>query len=237
MGIEKENRYKVSVVTAVYNVEEYLEEMIESIIAQTIGFENIQLILVDDGSKDGSGEICDRYAARYPDNIVALHQENGGVSSARNRGLEAAKGKYVNFTDADDRLESNALEAMHEYLKKNGKWIDLVAIKMVYFGEREGEHPLNYRFKKNRMVDLRKEYKNIQLAVNSVLVKRKCFERRKFDTKLSLAEDAQVMLDKKMRSFYWIFCWIKCGTGWSVREAMLTWKKTRSAMSSAPRRS
>lgn len=80
--------YKVSVVTAVYNVEDYLEDMVESIIAQTIGFENIQLILVDDGSKDESWSICERYMEKYPDNVVAIHKENGGVSSARNEGLE-----------------------------------------------------------------------------------------------------------------------------------------------------
>ncbi len=203
----KEKEYKVSVVTAVYNVEEYLKEMIESIIAQTIGFENIQLILVDDGSKDGSGEICDCYAARYPDNIVALHQENGGVALARNRGLEIAKGKYVNFMDSDDMLEDNALELMYEYLHKNQKWIDVVAIKLVFFGAREGDHPLNYRFSKTRIVDLRKEYKNIQMSMSSALVKRECFADRKFDTELSYAEDAQLMLDillEKMR--YGVVC-------------------------------
>ena len=74
-------KYKVSIVTAVYNVSDYLGEMIESVIAQTIGFENIQLILVDDGSEDASGQICDGYAAQYA-NITVVHKENGGVSSA-----------------------------------------------------------------------------------------------------------------------------------------------------------
>ena len=97
--------YKVSVVTAVYNVEDYLEEMVESIIAQTIGFENIQLILVDDGSEDDSWAICERYMKQYPDNVVAIHKENGGVSSTRNEGLKHVRGEYVNFTDSDDILE------------------------------------------------------------------------------------------------------------------------------------
>ena len=77
-------KYKFSIVTAVYNVEDYVAETIESIIKQDIGFENIQLILVDDGSPDGSGAICDEYAKKYPDNITVVHKENGGVSSARN---------------------------------------------------------------------------------------------------------------------------------------------------------
>lgn len=134
--MEQTGSYKVSVVTAVYNVEEYLEEMIESIIAQTIGFENIQLILADDGSEDSSGRICDRYAAKYPDYIVVIHKENGGVSSARNEGLKQVKGEYVNFTDADDMLEDNALELMYAYLKENEEMIDLVAIRLSLRGYR-----------------------------------------------------------------------------------------------------
>ena len=74
----KEYRYKVSVVTAVYNVEDYLTEMIDSIIAQNIGFENVQLILVNDGSQDSSGAICDQYAAQYPENIVVVHKKMVG---------------------------------------------------------------------------------------------------------------------------------------------------------------
>lgn len=127
--------YKISVVTAVYNVEDYLEEMIDSIIAQNIGFENIQLILVDDGSPDKSGDICDQYAKQYPDNIVVIHKENGGVSSARNEGLRHVRGEYVNFTDADDILEFNTLEVMYDYLKENEKWIDLVAVKLKFLGQ------------------------------------------------------------------------------------------------------
>ena len=109
MTMEAANEYKISVVTAVYNVEDYLAEMIDSIVEQTIGFENIQLILVDDGSIDSSGEICDQYALQYPNNIVVIHKENGGVSSARKEGLRHIKWEYVNYTDADDKLKEDAL--------------------------------------------------------------------------------------------------------------------------------
>ena len=187
--------YKVSVVTAVYNVEEYLEEMIDSIIAQTIGFENVQLILIDDGSKDESGHICDRYALEHPDNIVVVHKENGGVSSARNEGLRHVKGKYINFTDADDMLEENALELMYAYLEENEEWIDLAAIKQVFFGAKSGDHPLNYKFTKTRIVDLRKEYNCIQLSLSCTLIKSECFANRGFDSELAYAEDAQLAID------------------------------------------
>lgn len=198
----KEYRYKVSVVTAVYNVEDYLTEMIDSIIAQNIGFENVQLILVNDGSQDSSGAICDQYAAQYPDNIVVVHKENGGVSSARNEGLKYVEGAYVNFTDADDKLYFNALDKMYTYLKNNEEWIDLVAIRTDFIGAKKGGHPLNYRFKKTRLVDLRKEHTCIHLAINSVLIKCTCFEKRRFDTGLAYAEDAQLVVDillEKMR--------------------------------------
>ena len=191
--------YKVSVVTAVYNVEDYLEDMVESIIAQTIGFENIQLILVDDGSKDESWSICERYMEKYPDNVVAIHKENGGVSSARNEGLEHVQGEYVNFTDSDDLLEENALEKMYKFLKKYEEWIDVAAIKMMFFGGKEGEHPLNYRFEKTRMINLKKDYNYIQLSLCSALVKAECFQNRRFDTQLSYGEDSQLMLDILIR--------------------------------------
>ena len=208
----KEYKYKVSVVTAVYNVEEYLEEMINSIISQNIGFENVQLILVDDGSKDSSGEICDRYALEYPENIVVIHTENGGASSARNEGLRHVEGEYVNFTDADDKLSRNALGRMYDYLKANEEWVDLVAINMKYFGARSGKHPLDYKFKKTKIVELRKEYSFIQLSISGTLVKKECFDNRKFDLELKYAEDACLVVDillDKMRygivtgAYYW----------------------------------
>lgn len=143
----EQKRYKISVVTAVYNVRPYLKEMIQSILSQTIGLENIQLILIDDGSSDGSDAICDYYTLQYPDNILTIHKENGGVSSARNEGLRHALGDYVNFTDADDLLDENALEKMYHFLERNRHQIDLVVIPLQCLGMNE-RHPLDYRVKK-----------------------------------------------------------------------------------------
>ena len=78
---------------AIYDVEEFLEEAMQSLLKQTIGFRNIQVIMVDDGSTDGSGDICDRYQKKYPDQVFVIHKENGGPASARNAGLEMAEGK------------------------------------------------------------------------------------------------------------------------------------------------
>ncbi len=89
---EKIYPYKFSVVMSVYNVESFIHEAVNSLIVQDIGFEHIQIIMVDDGSTDSSGAICDEYAKIYPQNIVVIHKKNGGLSSARNAGVQVADG-------------------------------------------------------------------------------------------------------------------------------------------------
>ena len=104
---------KVSVIVPVYNCKKYLETAIRSVIEQTL-FNETELILVDDGSTDGSGCICDNYASEYP-NIFAVHQSNSGVSVARNKGMEAAKGEYIAFLDSDDSYDERFIQTMIEY--------------------------------------------------------------------------------------------------------------------------
>lgn len=97
----------ISVIVPVYNVEKYLRKCLDSIINQT--YQNIEIILVDDGSKDTSGQICDEYALK-DSRIIVIHKENGGLSSARNAGLDIAKGNYVMFVDSDDYVEPQFCE-------------------------------------------------------------------------------------------------------------------------------
>ena len=99
---------RVSVIVPVYNAKDYIIRCIDSILEQT--FKDIELILIDDGSTDGSELICDRYKSN--NTVKVIHQENRGVSSARNRGLEVATGTYVAFVDSDDYLEKNMLQQM-----------------------------------------------------------------------------------------------------------------------------
>ena len=99
----------ISIIIPVYNVERYLHKCINSVLCQT--YKNIELILVDDGSTDHSGKICDEYSNGYT-NVSVVHQKNAGVSSARNKGLDIAKGDYVFFLDSDDFLELNAIEKL-----------------------------------------------------------------------------------------------------------------------------
>lgn len=108
------NEAKVSVIVAVYKVEQYLHKCIDSILAQT--YKNIELILVDDGSPDCSGAICDEYAQKDP-RIVVIHKQNGGQSTARNAALDITTGDYIGFIDGDDWIEPEMYERLMETLK------------------------------------------------------------------------------------------------------------------------
>ena len=99
----------ISIIVPVYKAEKHLSECIDSIISQT--YENFELILIDDGSPDNSGKICDEYAEKDK-RIRAIHKENGGVSSARNTGLDNASGEYITFIDSDDFVDKQYLEKL-----------------------------------------------------------------------------------------------------------------------------
>lgn len=104
-----------SIILSIYNVEDYLNRCIDSILDQK--FTDYEIILVDDGSTDSSSEICDQYG-KSNSNIKVVHKENGGLSSARNSGLEVADGKYIFWVDADDWLESDALQILYDKIRK-----------------------------------------------------------------------------------------------------------------------
>lgn len=106
----------ISVIVPVYKVEKHIHRCIESVLKQT--YANWELILVDDGSPDSCGRICDAYASRY-DNILVIHQENQGLSAARNAGLDRAGGEWVYFLDSDDFIREDTLEKI-ELFSKNG---------------------------------------------------------------------------------------------------------------------
>jgi glycosyltransferase involved in cell wall biosynthesis len=105
----------VSVIVPVYNVEPYVRKCVDSILAQS--YKNLEIILVDDGSPDNCGKICDEYAANNP-NIIVLHKENGGLSDARNAGLDIAKGEFICFVDSDDWCEKEMLQTAFEAMEK-----------------------------------------------------------------------------------------------------------------------
>ena len=105
----------VSIIVPVYNVKSYVGECVESLCRQT--YTNLEILLVDDGSTDGSGEVCDEYAGR-DERIRVIHQANRGLSGARNMGLDDARGEYIAFVDSDDLVSRNYVETLYELLMK-----------------------------------------------------------------------------------------------------------------------
>lgn len=113
---------KISVIVPVYKVEKYLNRCVQSIAAQT--YENLEIILVDDGSPDNCGALCDEWAQK-DSRIKVVHKENGGLSSARNAGVAVATGAYVGFVDSDDYIHPQMYEKLYEALVENGADISI----------------------------------------------------------------------------------------------------------------
>lgn len=128
--------YKISIIIPVYNAEKYIKKSLDSIIKQTIGFEHLEVIMVDDGSTDSSGEIMDEYAAEY-ENFKSIHlQENSGAAGKpKNCGLDHATAEYLMFLDADDYYNDDACEVLYNEIKKSN--VDIVSGNYIYvYGNR-----------------------------------------------------------------------------------------------------
>lgn len=200
--LKKRYDYLFAVVMAIYNTENYLHQSIDSVINQTIGFEeNIQLILVDDGSVDSSPEILREYEESYPDNITIVSQENQGQAHARNNGFEQVRSKYVNFLDSDDYLETHALEAAYDFFESHYPETDIVSMPIIFFEKEEGDHMLNDKYFESRVIDLVNEPNNPQLHSNSAIFKSDVFRKYKFATNIVSSEDVvvinKILLEKK----------------------------------------
>lgn len=194
--ISIERGYKFSIIIAVYNTGEYLYETIDSVINQTLNFEDhVQLILVDDGSSDNSLDICREYHEKYPDNVVVLTQENSGQAVARNNGLEHAKGKYINFLDSDDYISDNTLHDVLLFFDNNEESIDMVAIPIKMFGRLNNYHILQGKFERERVIDLKEEPNNPQLSASSAFFKHNLFPKFKFAEDMVTSEDS-IMINK-----------------------------------------
>lgn len=198
--------FKFSVITAVYNVASYLSEAIESILCQDIGFkDSVELILVDDGSTDSSGKICDHYQTLYPDNIKVLHKPNGGTASARNAGIALASGRYLNFLDGDDKLSPCTLSAVYHFFSTVDDQISLVSVPIQFFEKKETAHRLNYKYKdgKNQIINLNTQYSYVQMSIASSFIKREVLNEHSFDTSLRYAEDAKVIMQLLLEHPYY----------------------------------
>lgn len=123
--LKRKNNELISVIIPVYNVEPYVKRCIDTVLNQT--YKNIEIIIVDDGSTDNSGKICDEY--KNKDNrVIVIHKENGGLSDARNTGIENCKGKYIVFVDSDDYIETTMVEKLYNDIKSSNADISICGI-------------------------------------------------------------------------------------------------------------
>lgn len=175
------DKIKVSVIIPVYQVENYLERAVDSVLAQTL--QEKEIILVDDGSEDASPEICDRYAQQYPGLIHVVHKVNEGLGMARNTGLNIARGEYVAFLDSDDTVEPEMYEQMYEKAIAEDNDIVMCDVRIIYVEENRVSVVSSYP---NETVDL-SDYivngNNITYSVNK-LYKRNLWDENRYEKML-----------------------------------------------------
>lgn len=157
---------KISIITPIYNVEDYLKRCIDSLLHQSL--DDFELILVDDGSTDGSGEIADKYTANDP-RVKVIHQENSGAAEARNSGIRVASGDYLYFPDPDDWIEPNYLFTMYNAAIKNDAQLVISGFTMEYF---EGKRPFSISVNKpfNVLKGQEKVRNNIHKYFNNMMI-------------------------------------------------------------------
>lgn len=187
----------ISIIIPVYNVEKFLPQCLDSIIAQT--YKDFEVILVDDGTPDNSGAICDEYVMK-DFRFKVVHQENAGVSSARNKGIELAKGEWITFIDSDDWIEPTYLA---NFKLEDSSNVDLIIQGLVYYDNRDGHYFNPWTFsecilqKENFQHDFT-EYRLLEAGFpigkaykKSLLIKNNI----KFDLRISFHEDHIFVLD------------------------------------------
>ena len=190
------------VIVPAYNAEKYIDECLQSLINQTIGFiEHIKVIIVDDGSSDSTYQICMKYCKDYPDNIICIRKDNGGISKARNTGLQYSRGKYVTFCDSDDYWSTGAFEKVAEFFETKGDKYDVIECRAKWFEKRNGFLQHDYRFNKGtRIVNIVKEPENIQLAVNSAFFRGDAARSNHFEESITIGEDSRYVNEIILKS-------------------------------------
>ncbi len=190
---KKNSKYRFSFVMPVYNVESYIDEAVQSIINQSMSFRRyVQLILINDGSTDESEAVCRKYKDLYPNNIILITQKNKGVSAARNAGLKKVEGKYISFMDPDDKISSDTLAKVYSFFEKHYEQTDIVAIKLIFFGAKDGDHPLNDKYKDgDRVIDLQEEPDKSLTTIGNSFFKSSVARRYSFDSSLNRCEDSK----------------------------------------------
>lgn len=179
---------KVSVIVPVFNDEKYIDKAISSVLNQT--YENIEVVLVDDGSTDQSGSICDDYAVKYA-NVQSYHKDNGGASSARNLALKKASGDYITFLDGDDWLDTDFIQTLVDELESSGADICVGNYRRIFT---DGREVLPYqKFKvttdsTNAFIEIMKK-EHCAWELCSKLYRQELFDDFSFDEDIQICED------------------------------------------------
>lgn len=183
----------ISVVVPVYNVEAYIEKCVMSVCNQT--YRDLQIILVDDGSTDLSGHICDQMA-KQDQRITVIHKRNGGLSSARNAGIDAASGQYIGFVDSDDYIAENMYEMLLSALQKNDA--DISICNRYYVSDNGKKNIRKNSIQQELVMDsetaLRRmnDFKSFDMAAWDKLYKKSLFDKIRFPEN-RLSEDFYIM--------------------------------------------
>ena len=185
-------KYKVSIIVPVYNASDYLDDCILSVINQSYGFKNIELVLVNDGSKDNSLEICRNYASKY-ENIKVIDKVNSGVSETRNLGFKESTGNYIMFLDSDDLISKDSIKYLSRFLDSNGN-VDFVISRVRMFEKINKWHYMDYRFKDdNKFIDINRDITYCQYHSTGILLRRSIINDISFDKNIKYGEDMKYM--------------------------------------------
>lgn len=210
---------KISIIMPVYNAEKFLNQSIESVLNQT--YKKFELIIVDDGSKDSSGSICDEYAKK-DQRIKVIHKRNGGSSTARNKALDIADGKYIMFIDADDFFEPNSCKVLYnEIEKRKADYVIGNYIHTNYEGEK-WENPLfNPEIYDNFKLSIT-DYKKSFFVMNSVIwnkiIRRDFIEKNHLRfIKSDIAEDA----------VFSIYCYTHSDNGYFINDVIYNYRQNK----------
>lgn len=200
-------QFLISIIIPIYNADKYLSDCIDSLLSQT--YNNLEIILVDDGSTDNSGKICDDYAKKDK-RIKVIHKQNGGVSSARNQGLDIAKGDYIAFVDPDDYVLPDMYKTLLRVIQNTNTDIVICGSTTtdIHGTTCKSYFPTNNNFVYSKFVDWFQdfiEYGNLQVVWNK-LFKKNILIGHSFDTDLVRAEDVNFLLDVTKNNYHIALC-------------------------------
>ena len=175
---------KISIIIPIYNVEKYLRECLDSIINQT--YQNLEIILIDDGSPDQCGDICDQYAA-VDARIKVIHKQNGGLSDARNTGLDICTGDWISFVDSDDYISPCFIEVMYKSAIENGSEISALYWMEEFWDQQNYRPKLDEKMENLHTTTISARealelmfYRNISLAAQTKLCRRDILNNIRF---------------------------------------------------------